>query len=85
MLEKEWLVAILLGGVLALLGVGSILWGRAEEKGYFNAIIHHHDVREYLEHVPFRPGPDALKIGGWIAISVGLLVIVIGGVLHLIG
>ncbi len=85
MLEKQWLVAMILGVVLILLGVGSLFWGRAEERSYFNVIIHRHDVREYLEHIPFRPEPDALKIGGWISISVGLLVIIIGWALRLFG
>lgn len=81
MFEHEWLRAMGLGGVFILLGVGAIFWGRREEKTWYNSIATRLDVREYLEHLPFRPEPQALRIGGWIAIAVGLLLLAIGAVL----
>jgi hypothetical protein len=35
--------------------------------------------REFLEHEPERPEPGALKIGGWIAIAIGLPMMAMGG------
>ncbi len=85
MLESEWLVIMGLGGVFILLGLAAFLWGKGEEKDYYNTISTRADAREYLEHWPHRPEPQALKIGGRIAISIGLLLIAIGGFLFLWG
>ncbi len=81
--EREWFVLMGMGGFFVLLGIGGIIWGRAEEKSYYNAISRRFDVREFLEHWPPRPEPGALKVGGWIAITVGLLMLIAGGVLWL--
>ena len=85
MLEYDWLIAMVLGAVFVILGIASIYWGKAEEKDYYKALATRRDVREFVEHLPFRPEPEALKIGGRIAIAVGLLVIAIGIILLLLG
>ena len=85
MFEHDWLVVMILGGVFILLGVATFFWGRGEEKSYYDAISSRPDAREFLEHSPLRPEPGALKIGGWIAISIGLLLLVIGGIMSLLG
>ena len=74
-----------MGGLFVLLGIASIFWGRGEQKSYFNAISSRQDVREYLEHEPERPEPGALKIGGRIAIAIGLLMVVMSGAFWLWG
>ena len=85
MLEHDWLIVMSMGGVFILLGLATVLWGRGEEKSYYDSISTRPDVREYLEHKPERPEPGALKIGGWLAISIGLLMLAIGGLLLLWG
>lgn len=82
--QREWYWLMGFGGLFILLGIGAILWGRNEEKSYFNAIASRIDVREFLNHWPPRPEPGALKIGGRIAITVGLLMLIIGGIFWLI-
>lgn len=68
------------GGVFIVLGIASVIWGIFEEKGYYKALASRRgDVREFLEHRPFRPQPAALKIGGWIAFAVGMVLLVVGG------
>jgi len=74
-----------MGILFLLLGLGSFIWGKREEKSYYNSISTHPDVREFLEHEPERPEPGALKIGGWIALAIGLLMIVLGGAFLLWG
>lgn len=74
-----------LGGLFIVLGIGALLWGGGEEKEYYKAISSRPDVREYMEHTPERPEPGALKIGGVIAIIVGLVMLIIGGVFLLLG
>jgi hypothetical protein len=79
MLQADWFILMVGGGLFLLLGLGAIMRGRGEEKSYYNAISSRPDVREYLEHKPERPEPGALRIGGWIAIAIGLVMIAMGG------
>ena len=73
------------GGFFILLGLVVLLWGRREEKTYYNSIHTRADLREFLEHTPERPEPSGLKVGGWIAIAVGLLMLALGGAFLLWG
>ena len=81
----DCLILIGMGGLFILLGSAAILWGKHEGKSYYDSIATRTDVREYLEHEPECPQPGALKIGGWIAIAVGLIMIAIGGAFLLWG
>ena len=72
-------ILMVMGGVFILLALASFFWSRSEEKRYYDAISTRTDTREYLEHEPQRPEPGALKIGGWIAIAIGLLMLAMGG------
>jgi len=81
--ERDLLILIGMGGLFVILGIASIFWGKGEEKSYYDALSTRHDAREFLEHEPERPEPGALKIGGWIAIAIGLLMLVMGGVFWL--
>jgi len=74
-----------MGGFFILLGLGAIIWGRREEKSYYDSLSTRNDTREFLEHWPQRPQFGALKIGGWVSIAIGVSMIVIGGVLLLWG
>ncbi len=68
-----------IGGLFIFLGLAAIVWGRMEEKSYYDSLSTRTDVREYLEHWPQHPEPGALKIGGWIAIIIGLLMLAMSG------
>jgi len=81
MFHQDYFMMLGLGGLFVILGIGAIIWGKIEEKDYYDSLSTRTDVREYLEHWPPRPGFGALQVGGWIAISIGLLMIVAGGVL----
>ena len=83
--QRDWLILMAMGGVFIILGLVAIVWGRSEEKRYYDAMASRTDVREYLEHQPQRPGLGALKVGGWLAICIGLLMIVMGGAFLLWG
>ena len=74
-----------LGGLFLLIGIGLILWGKGEEKAYYDSITDRVDVREFIAHEPERPELGALKIGGFIALAVGLIMLVIGGAFWLWG
>ncbi len=80
MLQTDWFILMGVGGLFILLGLVAIIWGKGEEKSYYESLSARKDMREYLEHQPERPEPGALKIGGWIAITIGLLMLAMGGV-----
>ena len=79
--EVDGYILLGMGGLFILLGLAAMLWGKREEKSYFNALSARHDLREFMEHWPLRPQPGALKIGGWIAVILGFLLLVTGIVL----
>ena len=78
-------ILIIMGGLFIILGLAALFRGRGEEKTYYDAISTRPDAREFLEHQPQHPEPGALKIGGWIAIAVGILMLAMGGGLWLWG
>ena len=83
--QTDYFISMGLGGLFIVLGLAAIIWGKREEKGYYDSISTRPDKREFLEHWPRRPEPGALKMGGWIAISIGLLLLIMGSVFLLSG
>ena len=66
------------GGGFIILGLAGILWGRHEEKSYFDVMATRPDLREFMAHWPERPQPGAVSIGGWIALALGFILLVVG-------
>jgi len=85
MLCQDCLILMGLGALLLVLGLATVIWGKREEKGYFNALsARPGDTREFMERWPPRPQPGALKLGGWLAVAIGLVMLITGGVLWLV-
>ena len=81
----DWMI-LAAGGIFLLLGIGAYVWGWSEERRYYESMpARRFDVREYLERSPFRPEPWSLKVGGRIAIAIGLILLLAGGALWLWG
>ena len=78
------LLLVIMGGCFVVFGIVFYFWGKYEENRYYNTIVHRFDVREYLERLPFRPEPGALRIGGTIALIVGILLLAGGGAIWLL-
>lgn len=85
MASQEWLIPVVVGVVFIILGLGSVVWGRREEKRYYDALATRTDLREFMAHWPGRPEPGALKAGGWIAVAVGAVIAIVGGILGVVG
>jgi len=83
--QGEYLIFVVMGGVFVILGLVAFLWGRHEEKGYYKALSSRTDLREFVEHTPKRPEPRAIKLGGWISLAIGVIMLVVGGALILWG
>ncbi len=83
--QTDLVIPMVMGGLFILLGLGVVFWDRREQKSYYDAISTRGDVREYMEQSPQRPELGALKIGGVIAIIVGLVLLIMGGAFWLWG
>jgi len=79
MFYQGFFILMGVGGLFLVLGLATVLWGEREEKSYYNSIsTRPGDTREFLEHWPQRSQPSALKIGGWIAIAIGVVMLAVG-------
>ena len=76
---------LVIGGAFILLGLVAVIWDWVEKKGYLSSISHHLDTREFLDGWPPRPQFGALKTGGWIAIIVGVVMLILGVILGRMG
>ena len=83
--HNDWLILMGMGGLFVLLGLGAIIWGRSEEKSYYNSISTRDDTREFVERWPPRPQFGSLKTGGRIAVVIGVLLVLMGGAFWLWG
>ena len=79
MLQQHCFILMGMGGLFILLGLAAIIWGKREETGYYDSLSSRSDMRKYLEHWPQYPESEALEIGGWIAIAIGLVMVATGG------
>jgi amino acid transporter len=76
--QTDVIVLVILGCVFIILGIALMIWGKKEETNYYNTLSTRPDTREFMEHWPGRPQFGALKIGGWIAVAIGLLMLIWG-------
>jgi len=76
--QGDYLILMGMGGLFVLLGLAALIGGKREEKGYYDSLSSRTDMREFMERSPEQSGPGALKVGGWIAIGVGLLMVAMG-------
>jgi len=83
--QGNWFILVIVGVVFIILGIIGIIWGIREEKKLFDALSQKPDLREFtLKHIE-TPQPGALKIGGWIAVGLGLILILVGIIFWSIG
>jgi len=68
------------GGFFLILGLISFLWARGEERSMNYGLSGRRDLREFLTRWPMRVEPAALRIGAWIFIATGLVLIILGGI-----
>lgn len=85
MSSGEYFIPMAMGGFFAIVGIILIFLGKAEKRSYYDSLASRTDAREFLEHWPERPRVGTLKIGGWIALAIGLLMVVMGGAFWLWG
>jgi hypothetical protein len=78
-------IMCIIGGVFIVLGIVGLIWGKKEEGSWYTSVSGRIDVREFLDRLPGRPEPGALKIGGWIFIALGVIILLVSLAFHLWG
>jgi len=78
MLETDWVLPMVVGGVFIVFGLVGIVWGKREQESYDDQMSSHHDLREFMDRWPPHPEPGALRIGGWIAVAIGIIMLILG-------
>ena len=78
-------VLMVMGAVFVVVGIAVFFWSRRRERSYYNALSSRTDLREFLERSPEHSEHSSLKIGGWVSIIVGVVMLSIGGGLKLWG
>ena len=80
-MSAYWVIPVAIGVAILLLGIGLIIWGVKEGSDYYDSLINGFDLREFFSRWPPRPEAGALITGGWIAIAVGIIIGVVGGLI----
>lgn len=71
-------IMIGIGGFFLLLSLLSFLWARSEQHSVNNALSRRPDLKEFVSGGPMRLGPEAIRIGGRLLFTVGLVVFITG-------
>ncbi len=84
MLRADWFILMGIGGLFVIAGIALVVWGKRAESSYYDSLSTRTDVREFLGQES-QPRFESLKVGGWIATAIGLLMVVMGGAFWLWG
>jgi len=74
-MTRDITIIFIIGGIFIFLGLVAFLWSKREEFTWYRSITEHVDVREFVDHTPGRPEPDAIRIGGKISIAIGIVLL----------
>jgi hypothetical protein len=78
-------VLLIMGIVFTAIGLGILGWSRWAERRYDDNLVSRTDMREFIESTPERSGYGALRMGGFICIIVGAVLLGIAAFLHFWG
>jgi hypothetical protein len=82
MLQDNYQAVLGLGAFFILLGIVFILWNRREKNKYYNSILlTRRDIQETITREHERFWLHAWRIGGWISLIVGMVLLIMGGIL----
>lgn len=83
--DMDWALPMVVAGIFVLFGLAGILWGKREQARYDEWVASHRDLRELMDRWPPHPEPGALRLGGWIAVIIGLVTLLLGVIFLLWG
>ena len=84
MSDLDSYIMIGIGGFFLLLSLLAFLFAGSEQRGINNALSHRTDLREFGAGGPLRMGPEAIRIGGRLLFTVGLVILIVGAIFLLI-
>ena len=84
-MTPDTLAMIVMGGAFVGAGIAVLFWARKKRKSYYDGLVTRHDLREFFERSPENPEHSSLKIGGWITVIIGIVMLGISGGLQLWG
>lgn len=79
MSQGDLTALMIMAGLFIFLGLVAIILDKREQNTYYDSLSDRVDTREFLQHSPLRPQFGALKIGGWIAVSIGVIILLMAG------
>ena len=85
---SSWVIILISGGALAAFGGILFIWAVLERRGIIEVLVRqdaNRDVKDLLDDRRISLGPQSLKIGGWVAIAVGVVLLILGLVLRATG
>ena len=85
MFSTEYVLLMIIGAVFLVAGIILLIVGIKEEKDYFRTISNNADVRKYLEHKSDSIQSWGFKVGGIMAVVIGLVLLIMGLIFMLLG
>ena len=83
MVNTDSYIMLVIGGFFLIMALVFFLWARSEERDMNRGLSGRRDLREFLTRWPLRVEAGALRVGGWLFIAIGLVLIILGGILLL--
>jgi hypothetical protein len=74
----EWFLLMGMGVIFVVAGIIFLVNGNRGAEMYYQSYADSPDVRKFMERSP-RPKYESLKIGGRVAIVLGIIMLAIGG------
>jgi cytosine/uracil/thiamine/allantoin permease len=78
MFLTDYIPLMIIGAVFLIIGILLLFLGVREEKDYYQTISNRIDVRKYLERKSDSIQSWGLKVGGIMAVVIGLVLLVMG-------
>lgn len=71
-------IVALVGGIFLVVGIIFLAWGFRERRGYLDSLVQRRDMREFLTRWPERWWLNTLMVGGWVGLSLGVILLILG-------
>ena len=74
----DWIILFGMGGFFTVVGLVLVVTGRSGEVNYIQRLSRRPDLRKYVQRQSLTMY-EAWKVGGWVTLAVGLVMLAVGG------
>jgi hypothetical protein len=77
----HWIILLILGGAVIAFGGIFFVWAYLERRSDIDTLAHNEtnqDVKDLLDEGRISMGPKSLRVGGWLAVLVGVFLLILG-------